>query len=179
MKTKLKTLTLPALLILALGSAAVLAQTATPGNSGAMPMQGRALERFKAADADGDGALSKEEAQRGMPRLAERFAALDTNQDGKISADEMQTMRNNMRGAGRPDGAGAGAGGMRHAAMRGGGKAGAGCVMGEVGSDGRIIRASVEKMGRPAALSRFDALDTDKDGVLSASERAACPMNSK
>lgn len=179
MKTNLRTLTLPALLMLALGSAAVLAQNTTPGTPGA-PMQGRATERFKAADTDGDGMLSKEEAQRGMPRLAERFAALDTNQDGKISADEMQAMRNNMRGAGRPDGAGAGAaGGMRHAAMRGGGKAGAGCAMGAADSDGRVTRASVEKTGRPAALTRFDALDTDKDGVLSPSEQAACPMQRK
>ncbi len=179
MKTHLSRLALPALLMLALGSAAVLAQGGNAGNN-ASPMQGRALERFKAADTDGDGALSKEEAQRGMPRMAERFAALDTDQDGKITLEELQTMRNNMRGAGRPEGAGAGAaGGMRQTAMRGASKGGAGCAMGAADSDGRVTRASVEKTGRPAALTRFDALDTDKDGVLSPSEQAACPMQRK
>ncbi len=53
------------------------------GGPGGPPMDPAA--RFKAMDANGDGAVTKEE-WRGPP---ERFDAIDTNHDGKISAAEM------------------------------------------------------------------------------------------
>ncbi|HEY8099695.1 MAG TPA: EF-hand domain-containing protein [Burkholderiaceae bacterium] len=47
-------------------------------------------EKFKAADKDGDGALSKEEAQAAnMPHLLKDFDAIDTNKDGKLTPDEL------------------------------------------------------------------------------------------
>jgi len=53
-------------------------------------MKEHAAGRFKAADTNGDGSLSKEEAQTGMPRLAQRFDTLDQNQDGQLSPDELR-----------------------------------------------------------------------------------------
>ncbi|MGE0583358.1 MAG: EF-hand domain-containing protein [Steroidobacteraceae bacterium] len=49
----------------------------------------RAGEHWKAADKDGDGAISRSEAEAGMPMLARRFDQLDANKDGKITRDEM------------------------------------------------------------------------------------------
>lgn len=46
---------------------------------------------FKAADKDGDGALTKQEAQAGMPPLARNFDRLDANKDGKLTQDEIRS----------------------------------------------------------------------------------------
>ncbi|WP_426395620.1 EF-hand domain-containing protein [Ralstonia sp. R-29] len=46
--------------------------------------------KFKAADKDGDGALTKEEAQAGMPHLAKKFDQIDANHDGKVTEDEIR-----------------------------------------------------------------------------------------
>jgi len=52
-------------------------------------MREHAEERFKAADTDGDGRLSKTEVETGMPMLANRFDALDTDKDGALSSEEL------------------------------------------------------------------------------------------
>ena len=111
MKANLKALlTVAGLSLFTLSAATAIAQPGPGRGPGAGPTatqpQGRALERFQAADTNKDGFLSKEEADKGMPRMGTRFAAIDTNQDGKLSTDEFQAMRGNMRGAGRPQGAG-------------------------------------------------------------------------
>ncbi len=49
-----------------------------------------AAERFRHADEDGDGAISREEAARHAPRLAQKFDAIDTDRDGKLSAEELR-----------------------------------------------------------------------------------------
>jgi Ca2+-binding EF-hand superfamily protein len=54
----------------------------------------QAETRFREADKNSDGLLSKEETQAGMPRLAQRFDKLDQNKDGQLSPEE-------LRGAGR------------------------------------------------------------------------------
>ena len=46
--------------------------------------------KFKAADKDNDGSLTKDEAQAGMPRLAKNFDQIDANHDGKITQDEIR-----------------------------------------------------------------------------------------
>jgi Ca2+-binding EF-hand superfamily protein len=46
-------------------------------------------QKFKSADANGDGQLSAEEA-KGMPRLAKDFAAVDKNGDGLVSREELR-----------------------------------------------------------------------------------------
>src|SRR5438045_9442108 len=51
-------------------------------------MQQHMQERFKNADKDGDGSLSREEAHANTPRLAKQFDAIDTNHDGKVRSEE-------------------------------------------------------------------------------------------
>ncbi len=47
-------------------------------------------ERLRQADTDGDGALSKDEALRGMPRIAKNFEAIDANRDGRVTCNELR-----------------------------------------------------------------------------------------
>lgn len=48
-------------------------------------------ERWKLADKDGDGMLTKAEAESGdMPRLVRDFDKLDKNKDGKLSHEEVE-----------------------------------------------------------------------------------------
>ncbi len=49
----------------------------------------RGAEAWKAADKDSDGAISRSEAEAGMPMMFRRFDQLDANKDGKITRDEM------------------------------------------------------------------------------------------
>ena len=87
---------------IALVPAWALAQTTAPG-AGTPPAakgeagkgeRGQRGERMKAADKDGDGAISKAEADAaGMTRLSKNFDKLDANKDGKVSRDEMKMAR--------------------------------------------------------------------------------------
>ena len=52
-------------------------------------MKAKAVARFKAADKNGDGFLSKDEAAAN-PMLTRHFDALDTNQDGMLSPEEIE-----------------------------------------------------------------------------------------
>ncbi len=64
--------------------------------------QARAAEHFKKADADGNGMLSRAEAEKGTPRLARQFDVIDTNKDGQLSRDEMSAARKAHHGAKAP-----------------------------------------------------------------------------
>lgn len=128
------------------------------------------VARFTALDANRDGTVSVEERQAGMQaRQAERadarFTKLDANGDGSISRAEFDAGH-----AARPD-RGPRAeragnreghrGGPRHA-MRGPGRPGA---------EGRgpvVISDVAAKLGE-----RFDKMDANRDGVISADERRA------
>jgi Ca2+-binding EF-hand superfamily protein len=55
-------------------------------------MRTHAVERFKAADTNGDGAIDLAEAQTGLPSLAEKFSSVDSNNDGKVTADELKAL---------------------------------------------------------------------------------------
>lgn len=46
-------------------------------------------KRFRAADKDGDGALSRDEARRGMPSVYGRFDEIDADKDGNITQNEL------------------------------------------------------------------------------------------
>ena len=47
-------------------------------------------EQWKKLDTDGDGRISKAEAQANAPRMAEHFDELDLNKDGFITPDELK-----------------------------------------------------------------------------------------
>ena len=49
-------------------------------------------QEFRAADADGDGFLSRDEA-RGFPLLAKDFERVDADGDGRISMQEFMRVR--------------------------------------------------------------------------------------
>lgn len=52
-------------------------------------LRGHMDEKFKEADANGDGQLSLDEVQAKMPRLASRFTDLDKDKNGMLSKDEL------------------------------------------------------------------------------------------
>ena len=49
-------------------------------------------ERFKAADKNGDGKLTLEEAKAGMPRVAANFDRIDVQKLGYITVDQIKKM---------------------------------------------------------------------------------------
>ncbi len=59
--------------------------------------QASAAQRFKHADTDGDGAISRAEAEKHAPRLAKRFDQIDSNKDGKLNQDELRAYREAKR----------------------------------------------------------------------------------
>jgi hypothetical protein len=59
--------------------------------------QAKAAERFKHADTDGDGAVSRAEAEKHAPRLAKKFDQIDSNKDGKLTQDELRAYRESKR----------------------------------------------------------------------------------
>ncbi len=55
-------------------------------------MQAKMQERWKAADKDGDGALSRAEIDAAdMSMLSRNFEKLDRNKDGRLTTDEMRS----------------------------------------------------------------------------------------
>lgn len=65
-------------------------------------MRSRMQEHWKAADTDGDGALSRAEVEAAkMPRLSRDFDRLDANKDGKLTPEEMRdAMMKRRQGSG-------------------------------------------------------------------------------
>jgi len=60
-------------------------------------MQKHMQEWFKKVDKDGDGSISREEAQANAPRMAQHFDEIDANHDGKVSAEELKAHHEKMR----------------------------------------------------------------------------------
>ena len=56
-------------------------------------MRAHKVERFKAADVNGDGSIDLAEAQTGLPQLAEKFSTVDADNDGKVTVDELKSLR--------------------------------------------------------------------------------------
>ena len=117
-------------------------------------MRARAWERWKAADKDGDGSLSREEAEASMPHMAGNFEVMDADKDGRISQDEMHGFR---------------MAGKKHARqqMREAFKAA------DKDGDGALDLAEAQT-GMPWIAERFSTIDADKDGKVTGEEcRAA------
>ena len=55
-------------------------------------------KRFKEADKDGDGKLTLDEAQAGMPRVAKNFALIDKDKKGYVTLDEIKAYMAGMSG---------------------------------------------------------------------------------
>ncbi len=70
---------------------AVTAHAQTPSASQQRDIK-MAEERFAAADKNGDGKLTLEEAKAGMPRIASSFKKIDTNNDGFVTLAEIKAM---------------------------------------------------------------------------------------
>jgi len=47
-------------------------------------------QRFTAADKNGNGQLSREEASSGMPRVSEHFTEIDTDGNGFVTLDDLK-----------------------------------------------------------------------------------------
>jgi Ca2+-binding EF-hand superfamily protein len=135
----------------------------------------RADQRFARLDVNNDGRATPEEARQAMQQRREqaagrRFERLDANRDGSISRAEFDQARSQLRehrGERRAQrGERMGMRGMR--GPRRGGPGGPG-ARGErmFGEQGFVTR---EQM-RERALARFDRIDANRDGTLTAAER--------
>ena len=131
-----------ALTAVALVSASSLVLADAGGNPGAAH-RGAFLERLKAADTNGDGMLSQQEAAA-LPHIAAHFSAIDANQDGQITFDELRAYMKSQRG--------------HHGAKA--------FQTADTNGDGRISRD--EFLAQAAA--RFDRMDANKDGFLTPDE---------
>ena len=135
---------------LAVGSLSVQAQPSGPP-PGKGP--GAMAERIKAADKNGDGFISREEAQASLPKVFENFGKMDLNNDGFISKEEFHK-----------------AGEARREAMKA--ERERRFAEADKDRDGAISRAEAEA-SMPGLAKRFDALDANKDGRLSREELVA------
>jgi Ca2+-binding EF-hand superfamily protein len=53
-------------------------------------------EQFRSADKDGDGGLTRAEAESAhMSRIVDNFDRLDVNKDGKVTRDEIRALLRN------------------------------------------------------------------------------------
>lgn len=173
--------------LLALGAAliavpAIAAQSAPADGKAATltraEAQAKATEMFAKFDANKDGKLdAADRTARRAEMQAKRFAALDANKDGTISkaewdqnAADRAAKRSEKRAA-----AGEAREGKPHA-MRGHGKRG-GHHMGGWGrgmmKPGGADKTVTQAEFVAAALARFDTLDANKDGQVTAEERQA------
>jgi hypothetical protein len=171
------------------------AAIAAPGPRGDGPpppktraeVQAKIAAHFKQADANGDGFVTKDEAdaarakmreafaEKRQERKAERFAALDKDRSGSLSKDEYlapQPPRGDGKEAGRPGRDGKhGRPGWGRMHRGGGGMA----MMGhwfdraDANKDGKVSLAEAQA----GPLTMFDRLDTNKDGTISPEEHKA------
>jgi len=141
----------------------------------------QAVERsdrmFARLDADHDGRFTPDEARRmGEQRRAQRmermFDRLDLDHNGSITREEMaQAHARHRPGGDRAEGGPPRGGpGMRHRGPHPGGPGGPGMrgqrLFGEQGF-------ATREQFRERALARFDRVDADHDGTVTAEERQA------
>ncbi|MCD8515682.1 MAG: EF-hand domain-containing protein [Burkholderiaceae bacterium] len=75
---------------------AALAQSAS--NVPATPANDAEVEaRFKAADKNGDGKVTREEAEAGLPRVAMAWEKIDVDKKGYITLEQLQFIAANNR----------------------------------------------------------------------------------
>jgi Ca2+-binding EF-hand superfamily protein len=111
-------------------------------------------KNFQKLDTNGDGMIDKTEAAK-APHLAKNFDAMDANKDGKLTPDELRAYRQANHQANQGEG-------MKKADANG---------------DGYIDKTEAAKF--PHLSKRFDRIDTDKDGKISAAELQAARQHKK
>ena len=156
-------------------------------------LQAKIAEHFKKADANGDGIVTKAEAdaareamkakfaERRAERRSEHFAMLDADKNGQLSKEEFAAPRERGdRKDGDRAGRGHGGHGGKHMGHRGGRGGGAGGFGGmamrgqwferaDANKDGKLTLA--EASAKP--LEMFDKVDANKDGTISPEEHDA------
>jgi Ca2+-binding EF-hand superfamily protein len=134
---------------LGLGSAALLTFADQPqgplGSPAAHPGHHAMGERLRAADTNGDGMISRDEAAA-LPRLAKHFDEIDANHDGQITREELKAHFQQMR--------------AEHWKKL------------DTDGDGRISKAEAQA-NAPRLAARFDQLDANGDGYLTPEELKA------
>lgn len=145
-------------LIAALLLLPALAPAATTGKNA------RLAEQFSRADADGNGMLSRAEAERGAPLLAKQFDAIDANRDGQISPEEIRAFRRTGRSERRARGGAQGA--------QAGAKFDLYFARADTDGDGALSRSEAER-GLPRVAKKFGRIDRDGDGRLTREEMQA------
>ncbi|MGB5103541.1 MAG: EF-hand domain-containing protein [Steroidobacteraceae bacterium] len=116
-------------------------------------MRAKAHERLKAADTDGDGSISRQEAEASMPGLAAKFDRMDADKDGKISSDEMH----GFRAAGKKHE-------RKHMRMA--------FKSADKNGDGALDKTEAEA-GMPMLAEHFATIDADQDGKVTHEELRA------
>jgi hypothetical protein len=84
-------------LVAGLSSGLALAQDAQPGGHGDMAEKFR--QRFAAADKNGDGKLTKDEAKAGMPFVYQHFDEIDKAHAGAITMADIAAFAREKRAA--------------------------------------------------------------------------------
>ncbi len=137
----------------------------------------RVKEHFAMLDANKDGAVTQPELQamheaRRAHMMDQRFGQLDSDKDGKVSKEEFgagQKKRKDRKAAKASTPGAESMRGMPGPGRRHGGGIGIAVMQADENKDGKVTEAEMEK----AALARFDAMDANKDGMVSREERRA------
>ena len=145
-------------LVAALLLAPAIALAATTGKNT------RLAGQFRRADADGNGMLSRAEAERAAPLLAKQFDAIDADRDGQISPEEIRAFRRAGRGERRARGGARGA--------QAGAKFELYFARADSDGDGALSRAEAER-GLPRVAKKFERIDRYGDGRLTREEMRA------
>ena len=171
--------------VLAIAGIGLLAGTAAlaqPGERASIPMTRadvaqKSAERFQKMDLNGDGVLDLADQEL---RREQRIARLDTDGNGAISKAERDAAREARKERRAERMAERGVEGERREGkrkMRGGKR---GHFRGGMMGGGKMARADANGDGRLTlqemqahALERFDRIDTDKNGTVTAEERKA------
>jgi Ca2+-binding EF-hand superfamily protein len=155
---KLIAFSLAAAVLTASGAASAQTERGSPQSRD--QVQQRAAEAFARMDVNGDGVIDQADREA---RRQQMFDRLDANRDGSISREEFAAQRE-RRGEARAE---RGTGTDRSFARRGmrgpGGMQRGGEARGPITQEQFVA----------SALERFDRIDTDNDGTISAEERRA------